>query len=286
VDRRLLALVENGTNGIFVLDRQAQISYASPAAERLYAPCLSKPLIGTNALSFVHDGDLTRMVEALAQVATQPSGAVLAVEVRCRRTDGSWHWVECTYQNLLADPAVNGIAATWHDIETYKKCEQDLTALAITDGLTGLANYRRHMETFTAEIRRFHRTGRPFAIIMLDLDGLKRINDQFGHLVGSRALCRLAEILRTSCRSIDTPARYGGDEFVVVLPEASREVARGVIERINVRLAADDEPPTLSVSAGIAMCPDDGETPEVLLQKADTELYRVKSVFESLQTLQ
>jgi diguanylate cyclase (GGDEF)-like protein/PAS domain S-box-containing protein len=286
LEKRLLALLDNGSNGTLLLNRQAEIHYASPAAQQLYGPSLNKTLLGQSALAFVHDGDLGRMAQALAVIANQPCGAAVTLEVRCRHTDGSWHWTECTYRNLLAEPAVNGIVATWHDIEIYKKCEQDLTTLAVTDGLTGLANYRRHLETFTAEIRRFHRTGRPFAIIMLDLDGLKRINDQYGHLVGSRALCRLAEVLRTSCRSIDTPARYGGDEFVVVLPEANLDIAQAVLERITARLAADDEPPALSVSAGIATCPDDGETTEVLLQKADMELYKVKSLFNSLQSIQ
>jgi diguanylate cyclase (GGDEF)-like protein/PAS domain S-box-containing protein len=284
VEKRLLALLDNGNDGTLILNRQAEILYASPGAQELYAPISN--LLGQSVMGFAHDGDVGRMAQALAMIAKQPCGTAVTIEVRCRRADGSCHWTECTYRNLLAEPAVNGIVATWHDIETYKQCEQDLTALAVTDGLTGLANYRRHMETFSAEIRRFHRTGRPFAIIMLDLDGLKRINDHYGHLVGSRALCRLAEILRTSCRSVDTPARYGGDEFVVVLPEADLDIAQGVVERITTRLAADDEPPVLSVSSGIAICPDDGETPEVLLQKADMELYKVKSLFNSLQAIQ
>jgi len=141
------------------------------------------------------------------------------------------------------------------------------------------------MEVLDSEIKRFDRTGRPCAILMLDLDGLKRINDTHGHLVGSRALRRLAEILLTSCRSIDTPARYGGDEFVVVLPEANLKVARSVAERIADRLRSESETPPISVSVGIAMCPDDGETAEALLQKADVELYEMKAVYNSLQAI-
>jgi diguanylate cyclase (GGDEF)-like protein len=95
----------------------------------------------------------------------------------------------------------------------------------------------------------------------------------------------LADVLRTSCRSIDTPARFGGDEFVVVLPESNLEAAQGVANRVMTRLRAERETPSLSVSVGIAICPDDGETAEALLQKADLELYEMKALSNNLQTV-
>lgn len=281
--KRFLALLDNGNDGILLLTPEAQILYASPSAQEIYGPT-DETLIGQSVLGFVHDSDQGRIVQAL-DVLARKSGATLNVELRCRRADGSWHWTECTSKNLLAEPAVNAIVTTCHDIEVYKKCEQNLTTLAVTDALTGLANYRRLMEVLDSEIKRFDRTGRPCAILMLDLDGLKRINDTHGHLVGSRALRRLAEVLLTSCRAIDTPARYGGDEFVVVLPESSLEVARGVAERIATRLRRESETPLISVSVGIATCPDDGETAEALLQKADVELYEMKAVYNNLQLI-
>ncbi len=148
--------------------------------------------------------------------------------------------------------------------------------LAVSDALTGLANYRRLLTVLESEIQRSRRTGRSFAVLLLDLDGLKTINDRHGHLVGSGALCRLAHILRVHCRSMDTAARYGGDEFALVLPEASREAAGRVAHRICERLAADGEMPLLSVSAGAAVFPQDGDTIEKLLGAADHALYRMK----------
>jgi two-component system cell cycle response regulator len=86
-------------------------------------------------------------------------------------------------------------------------------------------NYRRLLGTLDSEIKRYGRSGRSFAVLLIDLDGLKKINDAHGHVVGSRALCRLADTLRIHCREIDTAARYEGDEFVLVLPETEEEAA-------------------------------------------------------------
>jgi diguanylate cyclase (GGDEF)-like protein len=108
------------------------------------------------------------------------------------------------------------------------------------------------------------------------MDGLKTINDRYGHLVGSRSLVRLAKILRNHSRAIDTAARYGGDEFALILPEAPPDIASRVASRIRERLATEAEAPALSVSAGIAGYPEDGDTPEKLLGAADRALYRMK----------
>jgi len=115
--------------------------------------------------------------------------------------------------------------------------------------------------------------------LLLDLDGLKKINDSHGHVVGSRALCRLGEVLRADCREVDTPARYGGDEFVVVLPETTAQGAAQIAARIRERITKDKEIPPISVSIGIAMFPEDGETIETLFSKADRSLYDMKRQF-------
>jgi diguanylate cyclase (GGDEF)-like protein len=157
--------------------------------------------------------------------------------------------------------------------------------LAVTDPLTGLSNYRTLINVMETEIQRSRRTGRPFAVLLLDLDGLKAINDQHGHLVGSRAICRLASVLRIHSRAMDTAARYGGDEFAVVLPEAGEEAAASVSRRICERLAKDGELPHVTVSVGAAVFPRDGETIDGLFDAADRALYGMKRRPDGIRAL-
>ena len=153
---------------------------------------------------------------------------------------------------------------------------EQVRSMAVTDPLTGLSNYRRLISVLEAELDRSRRTQRPFSVVLLDMDGLKIINDQYGHLTGSRALVRISKILRSHSRAIDTAARYGGDEFALVLPEAGKDIASRVVSRIRERLSSEPEHPKLSVSAGVAAFPEDGDSPEKLLGAADRALYAMK----------
>jgi diguanylate cyclase (GGDEF)-like protein len=151
-----------------------------------------------------------------------------------------------------------------------------VSRLAASDSLTGLANHRRLLEALDNEIQRSRRTGRQFAVLLFDLDGLKKINDKYGHLTGSRAIKRLGNVLRNSSRTIDTPARFGGDEFALVLPEAGAREAEHAAGRICEQLAQDGEEPFVSVSVGQAVYPTDGTSIEQLLGAADLGLYKMK----------
>ena len=178
-----------------------------------------------------------------------------------------------SYMSLTAIMTL-GLAALASE---YADAEAQLRELVVTDPLTGLPNYRRLVEVLGTEIGRANRSDKPFAVLFFDMDGLKRINDELGHLIGSRAVCRFAETLRASCRATDTPARYGGDEFVVVLRDTDEQGAHGVIQRVAERLAEDNDKPELSTSAGVAIYPRDGGTPTTLLSAADRALYAVKA---------
>lgn len=178
-------------------------------------------------------------------------------------------------QSFVGIVAVTNLALA-AQVSERKRADERVQQLVVTDPLTGLANYRRLIEAIELEIKRYGRSGRPFAILLFDLDGLKKLNDTHGHLVGSRALCRLADVLRAHSRELDTPARFGGDEFAVVLPETTSAQAQQIAARIRDRIASDGESPPISAAVGSAVFPDEGESIDKLLSAADRALYGMK----------
>ncbi len=157
-----------------------------------------------------------------------------------------------------------------------------LRALAAVDDLTGLYNARHLHDVVERELSRLARTGRPLSLVFMDLDVFKRVNDRHGHLLGSRALCEVGALLRACVRSTDTAVRYGGDEFVVVLPNTSQRDAAAVAGRIQRRVAAEtfltahDVEVRLTVSVGVATVRRPTFTAADLIRNADEAMYWVK----------
>ena len=164
------------------------------------------------------------------------------------------------------------------DITERKRSEEQARYQATHDALTGLSNYRDFLDALEREVRRADRASDSFAVLLLDLDDLKRINDRWGHLTGNRALRRLAEVLKEHCRSTDLAARYGGDEFAVLLIDADPSMARQIAQRVERALDKEREEPRLHVSIGIGVYPDDGRSARDLLDAADQQLYKRKKM--------
>ena len=162
-----------------------------------------------------------------------------------------------------------------------RRARQEANRLATVDALTGLRNRAYLFAALEGELERSQRTGRGFCVLMIDLDDLKAINDGYGHLVGDRALRIVADVIRTRIRRIDTGARFGGDEFVILLPETdptggwvlAEKVRQGVAD---AGLAVDGTSVATSVSVGLVASPQDGETVDVLLEHADNAMYSSK----------
>jgi diguanylate cyclase (GGDEF)-like protein/PAS domain S-box-containing protein len=175
-----------------------------------------------------------------------------------------------------ASGEITGCLGLAVDATDRKRSEGQALYHARHDALTGLANYREFMDRLESEVRRAERSHHCFTLLLLDLDELKRINDLQGHLAGNRALRRLAVVMNEHCRATDLAARYGGDEFAVILINSDSGMAENVARRIENRLRTDLEKPSLSVSIGIGVYPDDGRTAAELIEAADRRLYRRK----------
>src|SRR5258708_5157868 len=266
-------LAETIPSAIFI-SLGGRLHYVNHAAE-IITGYAREELLTMNFWDLVPPGALHPVINR-RWVHREEIGIASGGEVRILTKNHEERWLEITAATTHFDGEPGTLISAF-DLTERKQVETQSQRLAITDPLTGLGNYRHLLDVLHAEIERSGRTGRPFALLLLDLDGLKKINDCYGHLAGSRPLCRLGDVLRVFCRSIDTAARYGGDEFAVILPETTAGAAGFVSSRIRNRLATDSEQPPLCASIGVAVYPQDGETVEALLQTADRELYGMKS---------
>jgi diguanylate cyclase (GGDEF)-like protein/PAS domain S-box-containing protein len=227
--------------------------------------------------SFASDIIQDPVKRALLLERSLQTGRVEPLETDWNRKDGTTLRVRLSGRKVRGEKgALDGYGIIVEDVTDQRALEDQLRKRAASDGLTGLANYRQLVDVLDGEIARSKRTGREFTLLFLDLDGLKEINDHYGHQTGNRALCRLASVLLLCCRSIDTAARYGGDEFAIVLQETAEGAATLVSRRIRELFENDREKPRLTVSAGVASYPKDGETISLLLHAADNALYAAK----------
>jgi diguanylate cyclase (GGDEF)-like protein/PAS domain S-box-containing protein len=272
---RYRALVGNLAYGMCRWNMEGRLVDVNQALVTMLAYSSKKELM-TEGLTGIIFRDPSMRKQILEGVGSDSSAK--PVEIDWKRRDGTIVKVRLSGREIRSERGkIDGYEVIVEDVTNQRELEDSLRDQASKDSLTGLANYRHLIDVLDSEIKRSARTGRQFALLLFDLDHLKKINDRCGHLTGNRALCRLADALCLGCRDIDTPARFGGDEFALVLPETGAEPAGLVAERIRHALASDSSEPRLSVSVGTAIYPRDGQAIEALLSAADVALYAAKA---------
>ena len=273
-EARYRALAGNLSYGICRCDLDGKFLEVNEAMVKMLGYASKEELLGVNLASGLIQ-DPGKRTQLLGQPDQQ--GSVDPLEIEWKRKDGTILKVRLNGYEVMGEQGeLDAYEVITEDVTNQRQLEDHLRQQAARDPLTGLVNYRHLAGVLDMEIKRSERTGREFALLLFDLDGLKQINDRYGHLTGSHAICRVADVL-SFCRDIDTAGRYGGDEFAVVLPETGAEAASQVAQRICDSIANDGMGPLLSVSVGVAVYPHDGESIEVLLRKADVAMYAMKA---------
>jgi diguanylate cyclase (GGDEF)-like protein/PAS domain S-box-containing protein len=278
-EERFRSLVRNSADVHMILTREAQILYESPAVERVlgYHPA---DRVETSALAMVHRGDRRRVMHLYNDLVMVPNGQ-LTTEARLRASDGNYRLVEIVGKNLLDDPAVGGVVINYRDISERRQLEDELRHQAFHDSLTGLANRALFTDRLEHALSLGRRSRHRLAVLFLDLDDFKTINDSLGHGEGDLLLVAVAARLRDAVRAGDTIARMGGDEFAILVEDASNGSPMEVAERLMATLQAPFERSGKELfvhgSIGVAVSASPKETPEELLRNADASMYMAKS---------
>ncbi|WP_338462257.1 sensor domain-containing protein [Brevibacillus borstelensis] len=273
-------ITENTTDMISVIDREGNFLYLSPSHETVLGYDIRNVGVN-NLLAWIEEEDREIMVEAIQHTFSARKSR--QIEYRLRTFEQKCIWVETTITPVMSESGnVRKLVLVCREITERKKSEQTIHHLAYHDTLTDLPNRRLFVQYLSKELNQAKRIGSKLAVLFLDLDRLKDINDTWGHDVGDLILLEASKRLKSCTRKHDMVARLGGDEFTIVLPNITgRDEVEGIVFRLQSELRKPLEVAgqsfTLSMSIGIAMFPEDGEQTDDLLKRSDTALYVVKS---------
>jgi diguanylate cyclase (GGDEF)-like protein/PAS domain S-box-containing protein len=279
VEERFESLVANASEAIVVVDRDGTVLYASPSVQRLLG-LLPEEVIGRPFDQLLHPEESVSARTFLHELLARPWGGTVR-SWRLRRADGGFAWGETTATNLLADPNVRGIVLNTRDITERRELEQRLTHQAMHDGLTGLANRVLLRSRLEQALRRPRPGTLPPALLFLDLDGFKGVNDTFGHAQGDALLIAAATRLREQVGSSDVVARLGGDEFAVLLEaprdrQAVLDIAHRITSALKVPFRVFGRETAGSASIGVAIAEPVDSAGDVL-RHADVAMYLAKA---------
>lgn len=282
-EEKFRLLVENSHDIIYTLTADGTCTFVSPVWTRLLGHDTSE-VIGKSFREFVHPddrADCEAFLETVIATGERRSG----IEYRILSKDGKWIWHTSSAVPFRDENGkVAGFYGISSDVSERRKFLEDLERKATTDELTGVHNRRYFIELAMNEVKRAMRLDHPLSFALIDIDLFKHINDTWGHAVGDRALVHFARIVRENIREIDILSRFGGDEFVILLPETDSAATCEILERLRSVLAArplevDGVTIPLSISAGVSCCDgsaNSGDSLDSILIRADKALYRAK----------
>jgi len=281
-ERRFQALLKNSSDLVMVIDPDdLTVRYVTPVVKRMLGT-RAEAVLGTSLLDLAHPDDRERLASTLQGASNEESDGDGAQPWRASHTDGGWIDVEAVCLDLTEDPSVRGTVVTVRDVGERKTLEEQLRHQAFHDPLTSLPNRALFEDRVRHALARARRHGRWLAVLFVDLDDFKTVNDSLGHAAGDDLLRQVAERLDECTRAADTVARLGGDEFAVLVEDPE---GVGKAEDVATRMhsALDDKPFEVSghelfmhSSIGIALA-DVGASSEDLLRNADMAMYAAKA---------
>ncbi len=260
------------------MDESNHITYLSDGLTDLLGNRVD--IVGRDAIELIHPDDAPSVRAAVANVLARRDRAT-TFEFRAECADGAWRWLEARAANLLADPSVLGIAMNVRDVSERKSLESHLRHRALHDTLTDLPNRTLLEDRLRGAIGRSGRDGRSVTVFFLDLDAFKSVNDTLGHGAGDEVLAGVGGRLAAVARAQDTVARYGGDEFVVVVEhdqegEWVKDFANRLRGVFREPVQAGRQLVPVTASFGVASASGGNPSPEGLLRDADAAMYQVK----------
>jgi diguanylate cyclase (GGDEF)-like protein/PAS domain S-box-containing protein len=278
-EERFRSLVQNSSDVVTIADPDSTIRYLSPSARRVYGHDY-RDLLGTRLDALIAPAQRVGFRSALRQSALEGGGPAVG-EFLVLDSTGRSRPAEITITNLIDDPNVGGLVLNTRDIGDQKRLQDELAHQAFHDSLTGLANRALFKDRVHQALLRGRRQRQPLAVLFLDLDRFKAINDSFGHASGDALLVAVSRRLSDSVRAEDTVARLGGDEFAVLVEQLAGDaevavVAERIRETFRDPIVIDGRELAVAASVGIALSDTGDETADDLLRNADLAMYQAK----------
>ena len=278
-EHRLRALIRHSSDLVTVVGPDAMVRWQSESVHRVLGHDAAT-LVGGPLTDLVHPDDVA-LAQAFIGAAAERDGPSGAINLRLRDAEGQWRSVEIVGENRLDDPAVDGILLNIRDVSDRLALEDQLRHQAFHDGLTGLANRTLFEDRLLHALQAARRRGDLLAVLFLDLDDFKTINDSLGHVTGDTVLREVAERVGRCLRAVDTAARLGGDEFAILLEQVGDEqeallVGERLLDELGPPVVVEGRELTVGGSVGIAFA-HDGATVDELLRNADAAMYAAKS---------